>query len=343
MTAGNPKLLTIILNYRTPELTLRATEAALHEMTDLDGEILIVENGSADNSLGMLQDQVDKRGWAADGRVRVVDAGRNGGFGAGVNFGIRTGLNSGEAPDFYYLLNSDAWPDAGAIRVLCDFLINHPKAGMAGSYIHGEEGEPHRTAFRFPSAAGEFEMAARTGVVSRLFQNAIVPIEIPKSTTRIDWTAGASLMIRRAMIDEIGGFDETFFLYFEETDLCLRAARAGWEVYYLPDSSVAHIGSASTGMKSWDRTPPYWFDSRLHYFRKNHGSLYAGVATMARLAGSAIYGLRRLISGKPQADPDRFMGDLAAHWLRNLRPSAPGAATGGDLAPTVMTRTKDSQ
>jgi GT2 family glycosyltransferase len=105
-------------------------------------------------------------------------------------------------------------------------------------------------------------------------------------------------------------------LYFEETDLCRRAAHAGWRTHYLPDSQVAHVGSASTGMKQWDRTPGYWFQSRDHYFTKSHGRLYAALATLARVAGTGVYELRRLLQGKPQADPNHFLSDLIATALR---------------------------
>lgn len=330
----DPSLLTIILNFRTPELTLRSAEAALRAMEGLRGEVLIVDNESGDGSFERLTEAAAERGWTADNRLRVVASGRNGGFGAGMNFGIRTGLSTGQAPDFYYLLNSDAWPEPEAIRALRDFLAAHPQAGMAGSYVHGEDGAPHRTAFRFPSIAGEFEMAARIGPISRLLKNAIVAIPIPQQPARVDWTAGASLMIRAEMLERIGLFDETFFLYFEETDLCLRAARAGWSTHYLPQSRVEHLGSASTGMKTWARTPGYWFDSRRHYFTKNHGRAYAAAATLARVAGLLLWKLRRVVTGRPQDGPAHFLRDLIAHSLRAKRPR-PARAPGISIAPSV--------
>ena len=337
---ADPIVLTVILNYRTPEMTLRAAEAARREMAGIDGEVVIVDNASGDGSYEALRDAVARRGWDVDGRLRVIRSGRNGGFGAGNNFGIRAGLADGRDPDFIYILNSDAWPDPGAIRHLLDFMVATPRAGMAGSSIRGEDDAPHRTAFRFPSIAGEFEGAARTGVFSRLLHRSIVAIPIPSRDTRVDWCAGASLMLRRAMLDEIGLFDETFFLYFEETDLCRRAARAGWETWYLPGSKVVHVGSASTGMKRWTRTPGYWFDSRLHYFVKNHGWVYWGLATLARMSGCLIWDLRRLIQGKPQVDPDRFLRDLTTHSLRALFGSRPAPAPAGTLPSPIMEDSK---
>ena len=254
-------------------------------------------------------------GWTAGGRVRVLQAGRNGGFGAGNNAGIRAGLAGGAAPDYVYLLNSDAFPDPGAIRALLDHLEAHPAVGLAGSYIHGPDGEPHLTAFRFPTLWSELEGAARTGPITRLLARHVVPLPIPATATPVDWLAGASVMLRTRVLDRIGLFDERFFLYFEETDLCRRAKAAGWPTTYVRASEVTHIGSVSTGMKAWGRTPGYWFDSRLHYFVKNHGVAYAAAATLAHLAGGLIWRARALITRRPLGAP-RFLRDLALHDLR---------------------------
>ncbi|WP_293577351.1 glycosyltransferase family 2 protein [Phaeobacter sp.] len=312
------RVLTIILNYKTPEMTLACARDALREMEEIDGEIVIIDNGSADGSYEKLQQAAADQGWFADGRLRVVASPCNGGFGAGMNIGFAIGLSDGSQPDFYYLLNSDAFVQPGAIRALQRYLLAAPRVGLVGSFVRGTDGESHCTAFRFPSIAGEFEGAIQTGLFTRLLRNSVVPMDLPNEPTQLDWTAGASLMIRRSVITEIGGFDERFFLYFEETDLCRRAMKAGWQTHYLPTSEVAHVGSASTGMKTWQRTPAYWFDSRLHYFTKSHGRLYALLATMALVSGSLLYRLRRLVSDKPATDPPYFLRDLISHHLRCL-------------------------
>ena len=313
-----PRLLTIILNYKTADMTLRAAQAALREMKGLDSELIIVDNASGDGSFETLSAEAEARGWTRNNRVRVIQSGRNGGFGAGNNVGLRAGLSDGSAPDYYYVLNSDAFPDAGAIQALLSYLEDHPGAGFAGSYIHGEEGDPHVTTFRFPSIASELEGAARFGPITRLLGRKAVPIPVPDQTRVVDWLAGASLMMRKEVLEQIGLFDETFFLYFEETDLCRRAKLAGWDTVFVRDSAVTHIGSVSTGMKSWTRMPQYWFASRLHYFTKNHGWFYAVLATKAHVFGGLLWRARRLVQGKPQADPDRFLRDLMAHDTRAL-------------------------
>jgi GT2 family glycosyltransferase len=258
----------------------------------------------------------------------VLQSGRNGGFGAGNNYGIRAGLPDGSAPDFVYILNSDAFPAQGAIRALLDHLQSHPQTGFAGSYIHGTDGAPHRTAFRFPSIASEFESHVRFGPISRLLRRYIVAQPIPTTTTRVDWLAGASLMMRQSVLKQIGLFDETFFLYFEETDLCRRAALAGWPTDFVLESRVAHIGSVSTGLKEWTRIPGFWLDSRLHYFTKNHGAAYAALATLAAVAGGVLWRLRRLIQRKDKGDPPHYLRDMVAHGLAAMFRPIFGVMTG---------------
>lgn len=308
-----PRILTIILNYKTADMTMQSAEAALREMEGIEGEIIIVDNASNDGSFEKLSAKAQD--WP---RVRVVQSGHNGGFGAGNNVGLRMGLSDGSMPDYFYVLNSDAFPDAGSIRALLEYLEKNPQVGFAGSYIHGPEGDPHLTTFRFPSIWSELEGAARFGPITRLLRSKRVPIEVPRETCQVDWLAGASMMMRRDVLEDIGLFDETFFLYFEETDLCRRARLAGWPTVFVRASEVTHIGSVSTGMKTWQRMPQYWFQSRWHYFTKNHGKPTAILATTAHVLGGIFWRMRRVLQGKPKADPDHFLRDLIVHDARHL-------------------------
>jgi Glycosyl transferase family 2 len=184
MTSG-PTVLTVLLNWRTAEMTLKAADAAERAMAGIAGGIVIVDNDSGDGSFERMAEAIQGRE-----RIRVVQSGRNGGFGAGNNVGIKLGLAGGARPDFVYILNSDAFPAPDAIRLLLDYLQAHPKVGIVGSYIHGPDGEPHTTCFRFPSVASEFEGAARTGPISRLLAKRAVAIGVPEATGPVDWLAG---------------------------------------------------------------------------------------------------------------------------------------------------------
>ena len=237
-------------------------------------------------------------GWDAGSRVRVVAAGRNGGYGAGNNVGIRAGLSGGGRPDYVYILNSDAFPDAGAIRA-AGRLPRGPPRRRLRRQLHPR---PRRRAARhrlpLPDAlervrgrgARRPDLAAARAPRRRRCRS-------PRRAGPVDWLAGASVMMRRTMLDAIGLFDEGFFLYFDETDLCRRGRTAGWPTVYVRESEVTHIGSVSTGMKTWARTPTYWFDSRLRYFVKHHGVAYAAAATVALVAGGLIWRARMVAPG----------------------------------------------
>jgi N-acetylglucosaminyl-diphospho-decaprenol L-rhamnosyltransferase len=341
-TVTDPVLLTIVLNYKTAEMTERAVEAALREMDGLDGEVLIVDNDSQDGSFEALSQAVIRRGWDDANRVRVIQTGHNGGYGSGNNAGIRAGLSDGRRPDFVYILNSDAFPDKDAIRNLLRVMDDDPRVGFAGSYIHGPDGTPHETSFRFPTILGEVEMYAKTGPISKLLKRSIIAMPIPDRTVEMDWVCGASLLIRTDMLDAVGLFDETFFLYYEETDLCRRVWDAGWKVMYVRDSEVTHIGSVSTGMKEWTRIPGFWLDSRLYYYAKNHGRLYAAGSTLAIILGFSIYELRRILQRRPPATPPRFLRDLIAHdvtaaWRGLTARARPVPATAKKSRPDIET------
>lgn len=309
-----PSVHVVVLNWRTAGMTLEAARAALREIAGMAGGLTIVDNDSGDGSFEAMQ--AATQDWAGAGRLAVVQSGWNGGFGAGNNHGIRQGLPDGQRPDLVYLLNSDAVPQPGAIRALVDHLARHPEAGIACSRLRGPDGDPHSTAFRFPSAAGEFESASRSGPVTRLLRNKVTSLPQPVTSCRVDWSAGASMMLRMDMLDRIGLFDEGFFLYFEETDLCRRAAAAGWQTHYVVESEVVHIGSASTGMKEWRRIPDYWYDSRRRYFEKHHGRLGALCATAATLGGEGLWRLRCLLQRRDSGTPKGHIARLTRHALR---------------------------
>lgn len=315
------KLLGIVVNYRTPEMTLDAVRALLAALQDVPGsEVVIVDNDSRDGSFETMAAGIRAFDPVKNAPVTLIAAEKNGGFAYGVNTGVKFGLSSCEPPDFFYLLNSDAFPDPSAIRELLRLFDWNARAGIAGSYIYGSDGLPHQTAFRFPSPLSEFERALRLGVASKLLSRWRVPLPAPERNCEVDWVAGASMMIRRQVFEDIGLFDEQFFLYFEETDFCRRAKRAGWSTHFVRCSAVAHIGGASTGIKddrSKNRIPPYWFDSRRHYFRKNHGHAYLAASDLLFALGFSLWRMRRRLQNKPDQDPPSLLGDFIRHSVRS--------------------------
>lgn len=313
------KLLAVTLNYKTPDMTLDAVRAALPALARVEGgwKLVVVDNDSRDGSEEKLS-----RACADLAGVEFLETGHNGGFGYGNNQAIRRALASDDPPDYVYLLNSDAFPAEDAIATLVEFLDAHPDVGIAGSAIHGVDGEPHLTAFRFPSLASEVLGAFRLGALKRVLADHEVPIiPMPDTTRAVDWLAGCSMMIRRELLEDVGLFDETFFLYFEETDLCRRAHLAGWACWYVVESRVAHVGHGSTGLKDKSRPMPrYWFDSRRHFFRKSYGPAYTWAANAAHAVGLATFKARAKLQRKPDPDPKGFLKDFVKYNFVVNRP-----------------------
>ncbi|MCI0569246.1 MAG: glycosyltransferase family 2 protein [Myxococcaceae bacterium] len=294
-------VLVVTVNYRSGPLTLRALESLAAERRahpELALRAVVVENASGEEAL--LEQEISARftDW-----VTLVVSPVNGGYGAGNNLGLQHAYAHGTPPRYVHFLNPDTEVRPGGVSELVRFLEAHPSACIAGGLFHNADGSDWPIAFRFPSALGELEAACELGLVSRLLDGHAVSRQMGREPTRVDWLPGASMMARAEMLERIGGFDEEYFLYYEETDLCRRAAERGWEVWYVPASRVMHIAGQSTGVTARDqgprRLPRYWWESRRRYFVKNHGYAYAALADLAFMVGRCVGGLKRVLKRHP--------------------------------------------
>lgn len=315
----------VIVNYKSAALTLRALESLETERREpsLRLRAYVVENASGDEEV--LQREVPGRFGAF---TTLILSPRNGGFGAGNNLAIRAAYEQGDPPDYVLCLNPDTEVRPGGVRELVRFMEEHPKAGIAGSRFEHADGSEWPIAFRFPTPLAELEAGCVLGIVSRLLRNHAVAREMGPDPERVDWLPGASMMLRGEMLERIGGFDESYFLYFEETDLCLRAREAGYETWHVPQSRVMHIRGQSTGVTALDgkprRLPRYWFESRRRYYLKNHGLAYAAMADLAFFGGGAVGVIKRALKG--EANTPYMLRDLVREsvlWPKNRGALAP--------------------
>ena len=303
----------IIVNYRTAGLTVDCLRSLAPEVKTLaDCRVVVVDGGSGDGSAERLAATVRDEGWGD--WVEVLPLLENRGFAAGNNAALRPLLTTARPSDYFLLLNPDTVVRPGAVRALVDFMDAHPTVGIAGSRLEEPDGTPQRSAFRFHTVASEFEAGAQIGPISRLLRSRLVAPPTRDENHPTDWVAGASAIVRRDVFAAVGLLDEGYFLYYEETDLCLRARRAGWRCWYVPASRVVHLVGQSSGVTNPKdppkRVPRYWFDARSRYFRKNHGLLYAGLASAAWLTGFALRRLRARVQRKPDLTPAYFVGDF---------------------------------
>jgi N-acetylglucosaminyl-diphospho-decaprenol L-rhamnosyltransferase len=305
----------VVVNYRTPDLVIECLQSLSDEVgASAPPAVVVVENGSGDGSAGTIAASIEAQGWSH--WVSLLPLANNRGFSAGSNAGIRLLLQSPGPPDYFLLLNPDTVVRAGALAALLDFTDRHPKAGIIGSRLEGPDGVPHRSAFRFHSPIAELEQGLRLGIASRILSRWAVQMPRPESARKADWVSGASILIRREVLESVGLLDEGYFLYFEEVDFCLRAARAGWECWHEPRSRVVHLGGQATGVDlaaSNKRFPGWLFESRRRYFIKNHGPLYALLADLAWLAGHLIWLLRSRLLGSSGRAPPMLLRDFLRH------------------------------
>jgi N-acetylglucosaminyl-diphospho-decaprenol L-rhamnosyltransferase len=201
-----------------------------------------------------------------------------------------------------------------AFKALIDFMDAHPKVGIAGSRLEEPDGTPQRSAFRFQSPLGEFEANLKFGVVSRLLHRWIVAPPVVDHSFQTDWVSGASMVIRRTVLETVGLLDEGLFTYFDDCDICLNAKRAGWPTWYVPDSRVVHLVGQSTGIdRTPRRLPSYVLDARRRYFLKNFGPLHSAVVDACAIAGLALGRLKVLLTGKADGTPPYLLGDSIRH------------------------------
>ncbi|MGQ0457929.1 MAG: glycosyltransferase family 2 protein [Hyphomicrobium sp.] len=306
----------VVVNYCTPDLTIDCIKSLQGERARHPGLMVhVADNASPDGSARKIAQAIESAGWSD--WVQLAALPKNGGFGYGNNAIIRQRLGAPDAPHYFWLLNSDTIVRPGALAALVSHLERRPEAGMAGSRLEDPDGTLQCSAFRFHSILGEFEASIGLGIVSRLLRNWAVSPPLNNEPSRFDWLSGASLLVRADTFRSVGLMDERYFLYYEETDFCLRARSAGWACWYVPDSRVVHLVGQSTGITDRSaqtkRRAAYWFESRRHYFVTHHGRLYAVVADMMLAVGTTLGRLRDIVLSRQSTYPQNFLSDLLRH------------------------------
>lgn len=259
--AQHHRLGIIVLNYNGAGLTRSCVESVLeHTPESLDYSVLVVDNGSR------REDREALASLDADARVDVVYSRNNLGFGGGHQFGLQF-IDA----DYYLFLNSDCRFLGDAAGALVKFMDGHPAAGLASALSFGTDGRFQCTYHPAPNLP---ELLIGRAAMRRL-QPGRYPDRrrAPDEAIQTEVVTGATLFVRAAAFDELGGFDPFFFLYCEEEDLALRMRKAGWEVWVVPDARIEHAGRGST--PRGDAYRREFFISFLYYLRKHHGTLGA--------------------------------------------------------------------
>lgn len=266
----------IIVNYNGAGVLPDCLRSLRHVRPDKNDEVILVDNASGDNSVSMVHEQFP---W-----VTVIEAGANLGFARGCNIGLHS--SRGEAILF---LNADTRFHDDALSPLVSLLESDPSAGLVGPRMVHPDGSFQLSCGPLPTAMREmrdklvYALAARKvfGIRSALERKY-------REKQTVGWLTGACLLGRREALNQVGGFDENIFMYFEDKDLCKRVAGAGWGVIYLPEVSVVHLlgkGSEGAGNR---RLRALYRTSQRYYYQKHLG-VFDQFTLRLYLAGRSVF------------------------------------------------------
>ncbi len=274
----------VILNYNTLEhlrvclLGLQVEGSLSRSGGSVEAEVIVVDNASSDGSADMVAAEFP---W-----VRLIRSPRNGGFAFGNNQALPRCRGAS-----IMLLNADTLMPPGAIAGLLDGLAAHPEAGIIGPKLLKPDGSMHLACRRsFPTPPIAFY---RLSGLSRLFPHSPrfgrynLTFVDPDQAIEVDSVCGACLLIRRAVIEQVGLLDERFFMYGEDLDWCLRTRLNGWTVRYEPRIVVQHQHGGSSRKRAL-RTTYHFFRAMDFFYRKHYVGRYHPLVTGA--VRTAIYG-----------------------------------------------------
>ncbi len=298
----------IVVSWNVREL-LHACLASLPR----EAEVIVVDNASSDGSAAMVAAEFPA--------VQLVANLENRGFTGGNNQGLA--LAHGR---YVLLLNPDTVVPGDAMAVMVDYLETHPGAGVVGPQLRYGDGSLQSSRRRFPTLATAllestplaWHWPPERNCWARRYHMAD---QSPDVVQEVDWLVGAALLTRRAVLDQVGGFDEGYFMYSEELDWQRRVKAAGWMIVYLPQAVITHYEGKSSGQVTAARHIRF-NTSKVRYFRKHHGPLQGQVLRLALLvmfaiewiieAAKSLLGSRRAL----RAERMRAYGQLLRSGLR---------------------------
>ena len=278
----------VVVNHDAGEELLACVTSLRSEGVE---EVVVVDNVSTDGSADRLAE--------LDPDVRLVRTGRNLGYGAGVNRGLAEGRAA-----LVVVCNPDVVVHSGALAVLADGLAA-TDAAVAGPCILETDGTRYPSARRFPSwldAAGH----ALLGVVrpNNPFTGRYRMADLDSTRpSAVDWVSGACFLARRSVLEEVGGFDERYFMYLEDTDLCWRVAAAGYRVLYVPGATVSHLRGHSTARRPYRMLVAHHRSALRFAAATTTGWRRAGLPVVAAVLGLrlVVATLLRALSGRSRS------------------------------------------
>ena len=291
--AIDPLIDVAIVTWNTRETTLKAL-ATLSAVAPAGTRILLRDNGSSDGTPEAIA--------AAFPGVELDAGADNLGFAGGVN----TILRRSTAP-WVLLLNSDAWPEPGALERLIECAKRHPRAAAVAPTLRRPDGSQEVTCWPFPSIRVTVASGRRSYDALRRHGE----------EHAVDWAVGAALLIRRAALDELGGLDDSLFMYAEDLEWCWRAHDAGWEIWLAPEAVVRHVGNASGAKRYGATQPAAWIPNSVRIYRRRRGVVATRLWQLTNALGSR-WAARRSTRRGDHTHAEQLLLQSRA-WVRPLR------------------------
>ncbi|MCS6840213.1 MAG: glycosyltransferase family 2 protein [Roseiflexus sp.] len=299
----------ILVNWNGSALLERALTALFTTTHTSTCQVVVVDNASSDDSVAMVRRQFP-------GVTLLVNE-ENVGFGRANNQALA--LAEGR---YILLLNTDAFVHDGAVDGMVAFMDAHPDAGSVGCRLYYEDGSLQRSCFAFPTLATELWNALFLDKLfpkSRFFGRYQMTYWDMNDIRPVDSLMGACLMVRTDVVKRIGLFDEQFFMYSEEIDLCYRLQQEGFKNYYLPTVSATHLwGGSSRRIRHESFLRLY--QSRVKFFRKHYGERtaqwYKAILSLSSLIRVLAGGLINAVHYNPvvHATSRDYMALLRVVW-----------------------------
>ena len=285
----------VIVSYNTCGI-LDECLASIKQETSCSHEIIVVDNASADNSRKMLRENHPD--------VTLIENSENAGFARANNQGFAVARGK-----YFFMLNSDTVVLDGAIDKLLAFVKSNPDIGICGPRNIGRDGKTQYNCDHFPGLWNTF--CYYTGLASlfpksSLFNRCWIRYWDYSDIRDVERITGCSLLIRSDLYRELNGLDENFFMYFEETDFCLRAHNKGSRTTYFPGAVIMHYGGESSEGAAKDlliskTVADHYFKSRYYYFRKYHGLFITFLIRLLDL----MHGIYLLLRNSIRRDADK--------------------------------------
>ena len=267
----------IIVNWNVKALLRQSLQSILSSQYEGEIEVIVVDSASADGSAAMVEAEFPT--------VKLIASSENLGYAGGNNVGVAAAVG-----DYLFILNPDTTLFADTLTQLMAYMQAHPTVGVVGPQLRWPDGTVQSSRRRFPTLGSLFwestllEQWLPQNRAAKRYKLADQPADQPQP---VDWLVGAALFIRREAWRAAGPFDETFFMYFEETDWCHRCAQAGWAIHYLPQAAVMHYEGQSSRQVMAARTIRFQ-RSKIHYTAKWFGRGWAWSVRLFLLATFAF-------------------------------------------------------